>query len=55
MAPLRFSPEGDRILVWHRDHDNVPSLWTVNAFSSDTQRLVTGPSWGDWQWQPTDH
>jgi Tol biopolymer transport system component len=55
MAPLRFSPEGDRILVSQKDHDNVPSLWTVNAFSSDTQRLVTGASWGDWQWQPTDH
>jgi Tol biopolymer transport system component len=54
MAPLRFSPEGDRILVWEKDHNDVPSLWAVNALGSNTQRLVTGSSWGDWQWQPTD-
>jgi Tol biopolymer transport system component len=67
MWPVRFSPEGDRILVVQTDHNNVSSLWSVNAdvsdsqvpFSqssrSDAQRLVTGADWGDWQWQPTDH
>ena len=45
---ITFSPEGDRILFRRTD---VNSLWSVNADGSDTQRLVAGTSWGDWQWQ----
>jgi Tol biopolymer transport system component len=64
---VRFSPEGDRILVVQADHNNVSSLWSVNAdvsdaqvpffsqtSSFDAQRLVRGADWGDWQWQPAD-
>jgi hypothetical protein len=69
IEPLRFSPEGDRILVWMAGRNeagrNDMSLPSVSVDSSDAQRplsvythhsdarlLVTGTSWGDWQWQP---
>ena len=54
LAPLRFSPEGDRILYWQTDHDDVPSVLSVSADGSDRQILVTGTDWGDWQWQRAD-
>jgi Tol biopolymer transport system component len=45
-----FSPEGDRILYWTADQDDVPSLWSVNTDGSHAQLRVTGSGWGDWQW-----
>jgi Tol biopolymer transport system component len=52
LAPIRFSPEGDRILFSRTEPNNATSLWSVNADGSDAQLLVTGAGWGDWQWQP---
>jgi Tol biopolymer transport system component len=52
LAPIRFSPEGDRILFSRTEPNNATSLWSVNADGSDAQLLVTGTGWGDWQWQP---
>lgn len=52
IGPIHFSPEGDRILFWKTDHNDVPSLWSVDVHGSDSQLLVSGTSWGDWQWQP---
>jgi Tol biopolymer transport system component len=52
LAPIRFSPEGDRILFSRTEPNNATSLWSVNADGSDAQLLVTGTDWGDWQWQP---
>ena len=52
LAPIRFSPEGDRILFSRTEPNNATSLWSVKADGSDAQLLVTGTGWGDWQWQP---
>jgi hypothetical protein len=52
LAPIRFSPEGDRILFSRTEPNNATSLWSVNADGSDAQLLVTGTGWGDWQWRP---
>lgn len=49
LDPIRFSPEGDRILFSRTDTNNVTSLWSVHADGSDAQLLVTGTGWGDWQ------
>ena len=49
---LSFSPEGDRVLFWQMDANDVESLWTVNTDGSDARRLVTGANWGDWQTLP---
>ena len=54
LEPLRFSPEGDRILFWQTDHDEVPSLLSISVDGSDRRILVAGTDWGDWQWQQTD-
>lgn len=52
IKPIGFSPEGDRILF---SMGNVAgSLWSANADGSGAQLLVTGTSWGDWQWLPAD-
>ena len=53
LNPIRFSPEGDRILFSRTDANDVTSLWSVHADGSDPQLLVPGSGWGDWQWQPT--
>ena len=52
LAPIRFSPEGDRILFWRRDANDVESLWSVKVDGSDARLLVPGTGWGDWQWLP---
>jgi len=52
VAPIRFSPEGDRILFSRTEPNNETSLWSVNADGSDAQLLVTGTGWGDWQSLP---
>lgn len=52
LAPIRFSPEGDRILFSRTEPNNATSLWSVKADGFDAQLLVTGTGWGDWQWQP---
>jgi WD40-like Beta Propeller Repeat len=53
LGPIRFSPEGDRILFSKSDTNFVgTSLWSVHVDGSDPQLLVTGTGWGDWQWQP---
>ena len=46
---LSFSPEGDRVLFWQADGNDVHSLWTVRTDGSDPQLLVTGTDWGDWE------
>jgi WD40 repeat protein len=46
---LSFSPEGDRVLFWQADANEVHSLWTVRTDGSDPQLLVTGTDWGDWE------
>lgn len=52
LAPIRFSPEGDRILFSRTESNNETSLWSVNADGSDARLLVTGTGWGDWQSLP---
>lgn len=47
---IRFSSDGERILFARLDDNYVGTgLWSVNADGSDTQLLVTGTGWGDWQ------
>ena len=53
--PLRFSPEGDRILYATTDATDQETLWSVNIDGSDTRRLVPGSQAGDWQRLPADH
>jgi len=52
LAPIRFSPEGDRVLFSRTDANGVGSLWGVQADGSDARLLVPGSGWGDWQWLP---
>ena len=50
LYPIKFSPEGDRILFSGSDGTDVgASLWSVDIDGSDPQQLVTGTGWGDWQ------
>jgi Tol biopolymer transport system component len=50
---IAFSPEGDRLLFSRLDANySGTSLWSVRADGSDTQLLVTGTGWGDWQTLP---
>ena len=50
---IRFSPDGDRILFSRTDANYAgTSLWSVRADGSDSQLLVTGTGWGDWQSLP---
>ena len=46
LRPITFSPEGDQILFSRAD-----DLWSVKTDGSDARLLVSGTSWGDWQWQ----
>jgi Tol biopolymer transport system component len=51
---IRFSPEGDRILLSGSDpNSGATSLWSMRADGSDLQLLVYGTDWGDWQPVPT--
>jgi Tol biopolymer transport system component len=52
IAPLAFSPEGDRILFSQGDATGTASLWSIKTDGSDPRLLVAGADWGDWQWQP---
>ena len=52
LDPIKFSPEGDRILFSRTEANDVTSLWSFHVDGSDPQLLVTGTGWGDWQWQP---
>jgi hypothetical protein len=54
LDPIRFAPEGDRILFSRTEANGVTSLWSVHADGSDAQPLVTGANWGDWQFLPAD-
>jgi len=48
---IRFSPEGDRILLWaFNAADRGSSLWSVQADGSGARELVGGSIGGDWQW-----
>jgi|GEM_PF-1457465 len=49
---LSFSTEGDRVLFWQADADDVQSLWSVAIDGSDARLLVPGSGWGDWQALP---
>ncbi len=52
LQPIRFSPEGDRVL-FSSGHDNgVTSLWSIGIDGSDARLLVQGTDWGDWQALP---
>ena len=46
LGGIAFLPEGDRILFSRAD-----ALWSVKTDGSDARLLVSGTSWGDWQWQ----
>ena len=50
---IRFSPEGDRILLraFH-EADGSSSLWSIGADGSGAQKLIGGSHGGDWQWLP---
>jgi Tol biopolymer transport system component len=53
IQPIRFSPEGDRILYSTRDADFTPiGLWSMDADGSNAQLLVPGTAFGDWQPNP---
>jgi Tol biopolymer transport system component len=53
LGPVRFSPEGDRILYSTSDtNDAGGALWSVKVDGSNPQLLVTGTTWGDWQVVP---
>lgn len=49
VSPIRFSPEGDRILVSTWDADDTTGLWSIDADGSDMQLVVSGTYFGDWQ------
>lgn len=49
---LSFSAEGDRVLFWQADTNDVHSLWTVDADGSNARPLVQGSDMGDWQTLP---
>ena len=50
---IGFSPEGDRILISTSDANNTgTSLWSVRADGSESQQIVQGTGWGDWQSLP---
>lgn len=49
---IGFSPDGDLILFSRTDANDASSLWSVRANGSDPQLLVSGTSFGDWQWLP---
>ena len=52
-GPIKFSPEGDRILYSMSDANGVgTSLDSVGVDGSDPLVLVTGTGWGDWQTLP---
>jgi len=54
LAPIKFSPAGDRILYSRTDVNGEESLWSVNTDGSGAQLLVAGTDAGDWQWLPAD-
>ncbi len=56
ILPIRFSSDGDRILIAAEDADSAESgLWSLKAADgSDLQLLVPGTDWGDWQPQPAE-
>lgn len=47
--PIRFSPEGDRILFWTRDDEGSTGLWSMDADGSHMQLLAPNTNDGDWQ------
>jgi hypothetical protein len=50
---VRFSPAGDRLLLWaYHAGDGTSSLWSVQADGSGARKLVDGSVGGDWQWLP---
>ena len=50
---IRFSPEGDRILLRGSEAaDGRSSLWSVQANGSGARELVGATDGGDWQWLP---
>jgi Tol biopolymer transport system component len=46
---IRFSPEGDRLLFWRSDSNDVPGLWSVDVDWTNLRLLVAGTFTGDWQ------
>ncbi len=51
-AIIRFSPEGDRVLLGLYAADDTWSLWSAQADGSGSRELVSGTGGGDWQWLP---
>ena len=52
IRPIRFSPDGDRILFATDGGVDGTGLWSVDADGSDVQLVVPGAGWGDWQPRP---
>ena len=52
LRPIRFSPEGDRVLFSSGRDNGATSLWSIGIDSSDARLLVQGTDWGDWQALP---
>ena len=48
ITPIRFSPEGDRILFSTWD-DGYTGLWSMDADGSHMQLLVPDTGLGDWE------
>jgi hypothetical protein len=53
VSPIRFSPEGDRVLYRRYDDplgERGQALRSIGIDGSDDRLLVSGTTWGDWQW-----
>ena len=49
VTPIRFSPEGDRILFSTWDDEGYTGLWSMDADGSHMQLLVPDTGLGDWE------
>jgi Tol biopolymer transport system component len=47
--PIRFSPDGDRVLLSVTGADGEDALQSIRTDGSDRHVLVAGTAWGDWQ------
>ena len=51
--PIRFSPDGRRLLMALREHGAPGALGSIGVDGSGFTELVAGTDWGDWQPAPT--
>jgi dipeptidyl aminopeptidase/acylaminoacyl peptidase len=47
--PIRFSPDGDQVLLSVTGADGEDALQSIRTDGSDRHVLVAGTAWGDWQ------